>query len=315
MRTTALFFVTLCWFVSALAQEGDNAPLELGRPSATPIKIKRTPPPPPPDLEPPPQEAVKKRKIVKKKKLKKETIAAPQPQPAEPAAVAPTPTPTPAPAPAPAPSPAPVVAAPAAPSPTVTPPAVTSPTVNKTVNTKPAPQVQAPVATSKKVNPVGEAVLTATKSETSLRQRALLNFRVANIWALRNRTNSGSFMIGWDPVILPWKRFNFGTTLGVTQFQSESVAGRSADNFFVYEYGVSTSYYLSRVFLPELVIGGQTWAEDGGSTSSLLIALNANFLFKRRQFKFVDRAYFGMGSLQVSGGSTNIFRAGIGLRF
>lgn len=103
--------------------------------------------------------------------------------------------------------------------------------------------------------------------------------------------------------------------MGVTQFESENVAGLSADSFLVYEYGASVSYYVSRIFLPELVIGQQMWNEASGSTSNLLVAFNGNLLFRKRPFGYLDRAYVGLGSLQMNGGSTNIFRAGIGVRF
>jgi hypothetical protein len=148
------------------------------------------------------------------------------------------------------------------------------------------------------------------------RRQALLNFRTASIYARKKSTSTGSFIVGWDPVILPYKRFNFGLSLGITRFESESLPTQSAANFFVYEYGVASSYYVSRTFLPELIVGMQTWKESNKATSNLFIAGNANFLFRRRPMRgHLDRLYLGYGMLGTTGGATHILRAGIGFRF
>jgi hypothetical protein len=302
MKALLLLGITAVITPPAFAEE---APLELGRPNATPITIERK-------LDPPPVDPTIKPKKVRKVKKAAETVGA---------ATTPVTTPTPSPTPAgPPPAAAPGATATTTPAPVET-PAATPPAATATTAapvTTPPPATPAPGGKKKKTSANAESV-TQTKEggekPVSLRHRALLNFRFANIWAIRNRTNTGSFIGSWDPVIQPWKRFNFGVSLGVTQFESETVAGRSADTFLVFEYGVSASYYLSRIFLPELVIGAQTWNESGASSTDPLIAVNLNFLFKKRPFGYLDRVYGGFGSLQVSGGSTNILRGGIGLRF
>jgi len=290
MKVLVLTSLAALVALPAFAQDADNAPLELGRPNAQPIQVEKTlpPPTPPPSLAPPPGMQQPKKRVVKK--------AAPN-------------------------GAAPVAGATSAPAPTTTAAPGISAAPSVAAPTTPAAPGAAPVAPVRKsrrrVAPVvagGETVAQPAPS-SGVRHPSYLNFRFANIWAIRNRTNSGSFIVGWDPVIIPWKRFNFGATLGVTEFESEQVTGLAAKSFTVFEYGAAMSYYASRVFLPELVIGAQTWNEPGKSGTHPLIAFNGNLLFRHRPFGVLDRAYVGFGSLQVSGGSTNLFRAGVGFRF
>lgn len=146
------------------------------------------------------------------------------------------------------------------------------------------------------------------------RKKALSNARVTNIWAVKGSTKTGSFMASWNPVLYPYQRWNFGLAVGATIFESEAVSGKPSDTFWVYEYGASVSYYVSRRFLPEVIIGAQTW-NDADITNHFMLAANANFLFRERPYRVLDRVVIGYGMLNMDTGNTHIFRAGLGFRF
>lgn len=152
------------------------------------------------------------------------------------------------------------------------------------------------------------------KPSLSGRKKSLSNVRFGNIWAMKNGTKSGSFIASWDPVLFPYKRWNFGFTLGATKFERESLPSLPAEPFWVYEYGVTASYYLSRHLLPEVVLGQQIW-NDVERTNNMLLAVNLNYVFKERPYRVIDRLYVGYANVSMDGGTTTVVRGGIGFRF
>jgi hypothetical protein len=301
---------------TAFGQElSQDAPLEAIRPRSTPIELKPDPPPPP-KMAPrkrmvPTNPAVAPnvvntqtthRKVIRKQESTSTTTSVP-------VEVAPAPMPV----------RRRVIREVPPPAVSETPPSQDIEAPSRVAPVQTAP-VSVPVRRVRKVvtetpAPIRHAEVTERTAKSG-RKRALSNFRIANIWAVRGTTNSGSFLLGWDPVLFPYKRFNFGLSLGATKFESEALPGHATESFFVYEYGFATSYYMSRTFLPELVIGAQTWKESEKATTNLLVLANANFMFRKRPLGGnLDRIYGGYGMLATSGGMTNIIRVGIGFRF
>jgi hypothetical protein len=145
------------------------------------------------------------------------------------------------------------------------------------------------------------------------RRKILPKFKTAMIWVVKKKTNAGSFIFSWDPLIYPNKRWNFGYNLGVTQFESESVGTFEPERIWVSEYSATASYYITRRHLPEVFIGGQIW-HDHGVKNHLMIGVNMNWIVPRRFLK-VDRIYLGSALMELDGTMSSVFRGGFGFRF